>query len=104
MQGSRMPGYRMSYRPKKTYRDDILATIFQKDKKVLIALASWAPEDSPIKLIIDWDKLGLNPDKVKIWVPEMIDFQPAMSYDVNDEILIEKNKGMMLIIEEKETN
>ncbi len=104
MQGSRMIGYWVSYRPIKTNRDDILATIFQKDKKVLIALASWAPEDSPIKLIIDWDKLGLNPDKVKIWAPEMIDFQPAMSYDVNDEILIEKNKGMMLIIEEKETN
>lgn len=100
MEGSRMIGYWVNDRPVRTNKNDILATTYLKDNKVLVALASWAPKDSFVKLIVDWNKLGINPDKAKIWAPEVKDFQSANSYNLNDEILIEKNKGMMLIIEE----
>ena len=35
-------GYWVSYNPVKTGRNDVLATSFVKDGKVMIAIASWA--------------------------------------------------------------
>ena len=99
MEGSRMIGYWVENRPVKTNHQNVLATTYQKNNKVLVAIASWAPSDTYIKLDIDWEKLGINPKTAKITAPEIKDYQHEAIYKVTDEIFVEKNKGWLLIIE-----
>lgn len=97
---SRMIGYWVSYNPVKTGRPDILATSFVRDGKTMIALASWAKKDTDITLRIDWEQLGLNPDKAKLTAPEITGFQEGFTLSAQDKIRIPKDKGFIFILEE----
>lgn len=96
---SRMMGYWVSYNPVKTGRSDILATSFVKDGKVMIAIASWAKKDSEVKLQIDWEKLGIDPDKAKLTAPAIKGFQEGFTLSAKDKIKIPKDKGYIFILE-----
>lgn len=95
---SRMMGYWVSYNPVKTGRSDILATSFVKDGKVMIAIASWAKKDSEVKLQIDWEKLGIDPDKAKLTAPAIKGFQEGFTLSAKDKIKIPKDKGYIFIL------
>ena len=96
---SRMMGYWVSYNPVKTGRSDILGTSFVKDGKVMIAIASWAKKDSEVKLQIDWEKLGIDPDKAKLTAPAIKGFQEGFTLSAKDKIKIPKDKGYIFILE-----
>lgn len=93
---SRMMGYWVSYNPVKTGRNDILATSFVKDGKVMIAIASWAKKDSDIKLQIDWEKLGIDADKARLTAPDIKGFQEGFSLSPKDKIKVPKTKDSSL--------
>ncbi|MBC9796786.1 hypothetical protein IBL28_12455 [Sinomicrobium sp. FJxs] len=101
IEGSRMIGYWVDKNPVKTSNEKVLATIYKKESKTLVSLASWAEEDSPVTLQINWGGLGLDKENVRIYAPEVKDFQPGRSFKIDGEIPVEKNKGWLLIIEEK---
>ena len=96
---SRMMGYWVSYNPVKTGRNDVLATSFVKDGKVMIAIASWAKKDSDIKLQIDWEKLGIDADKARLTAPDIKGFQEGFSLSPKDKIKLPKDKGFIFILE-----
>ena len=96
---SRMMGYWVSYNPVKTGRNDILATSFVKDGKVMIAIASWAKKDSDIKLQIDWEKLGIDADKARLTAPDIKGFQEGFSLSPKDKIKVPKDKGFIFNLE-----
>ena len=96
---SRMMGYWVSYNPVKTGRNDVLATSFVKDGKVMIAIASWAKKDSDIKLQIDWEKLGIDADKARLTAPDIKGFQEGFSLSPKDKIKVPKDKGFIFILE-----
>jgi len=98
IKGSRMIGYWVNHRPVKTDNSDVLATVFVKNKKVMIAIASWAADDTKIKLKIDWKALGIDPSKATLTAPDIRNFQPGNTFGVNDEIPVQKNKGWLLIL------
>lgn len=79
---------------------DVLATVYVKKEKTLIAIASWAPALVKVKLAIDWKALGLNPEKVKLTVPAITQFQPAAAFLPDEEIPVEPGKGWLLIAQE----
>jgi hypothetical protein len=95
---SRMIGYWVSHNPIKTNNKDVLATAYVKDKKVMIAIASWAQDDTKFKLNIDWKALGIDPAKAKLTAPEITSFQPGGQFGPNDEIPVSKGKGWLLIL------
>lgn len=96
---SNMIGYWSPQCPVKTGHKDILATTYVIDgKRAMIALASWAKEDTSIKLKIDWKTLGLNKKKVKLTAPAIKDFQEAATFKPGDAIPIPKSKGLLLLI------
>ena len=99
IQDARMVGWWVTNPPVLTHNDKILASTFIGDNKTLIAIASWAETDTKIKLTIDWTRLNLDPNKVKIIVPEIKNFQSPSIFSIEDEIMIKKNKGILLIIE-----
>ncbi|OKS86293.1 glycoside hydrolase domain-containing protein [Mucilaginibacter polytrichastri] len=99
MQGTKMIGYWVDNNPVKTNNNKVLATIYKKDKKTMIAIASWADSDTSIKLLIDWKALNIDPAKAHITAPAIQNFQQANNFNIDSEIPVAKGKGWILILE-----
>ena len=98
MKGSQMVGYWSENCPIKTNNDRVLATVYKQKGSALISIASWAENNVDVQLIIDWEKLGIDPSKATIVAPSINNFQPARSFKLNEKIPVEKNKGWLIII------
>lgn len=96
---SRMVGYWVSYNPVKTDNKDVVATAFIKDDKVMIALANWGDGASSAKLKIDWDELGIDKTKVKIYFPAMDVLQKEHTQSIDEAIYLENEGGALVVIE-----
>jgi hypothetical protein len=94
-----MIGYWDETNPVKTGREDILATIYRKPGRTLIALGSWCKEDVALKLQIDWKALGLDPAKVKFTATAIEGLQKPATYAADAAIPVSANQGCLLIIE-----
>lgn len=99
IQGSQMIGYWVPSSPVKTNSPDVLATIYKKEHKTLVAIASWAKEAKNVKLLIDWTKLGIDPSQAKLTAWDVQNFQKATVFGPNDEITVQPGKGWLLVIE-----
>jgi len=101
MQGTKMIGYWVENKPVKTDNPYVLATIYKKRKSALVSIASWAKDDTQIKLLIDWKALGIDPAKASITAPEIKNFQHGAIFVPEEEIEVPKGKGWLLIIKEQ---
>jgi len=101
IQGSQMIGYWVPACPVKTDNPNVICTVYKKDKKSLISIASWDKEKTDVKLVIDWTALGISPDKAQLTAIGAKDFQSATTFGVDQKIPIEPGKGWLLILEEK---
>lgn len=98
IKGSHMIGYWVPDNPVKTDNPKVLATIYKKQGKILVSIASWAKSDTSIHLNIDWKALGIDPAKATITAPAVKNFQPAAAFKPGDVIPVRKGKGWLLII------
>ena len=96
-----MIGYWSHNCPVKTSDDRVLATVYQQDKKALVAIASWAPDSVSVHLQLDWKKLGIDPARAIITAPAIPNFQPAVSINPMDALPVSKGRGWLLIISQK---
>jgi len=101
MQGSRMIGYWVPDCPVKTDNPKVICTVYKKDKKALISIASWDKEKTEVKLAIDFRALGILSQKAILTAFEAKDFQPAATFITYHKIPVEPGKGWLLILEEK---
>lgn len=106
MKGSRMIGYWVPYNPVKTNSKDVLATVYwkEKDKKALIAVASWSDKKEKIRLKFNWDSLKIDPQKALIKAQAISEFQPAATFLPSEEIIVEPGKGWLLQLTGKKDN
>ncbi len=100
IKGSEMIGYWSPRCPVKTDNPRVLATVYKKAGRTLVALASWAADDTSVHLQIDWSKLGIDPARARISAPAIHNFQEAHSFGGSDAIPVSKNKGWLLVVEE----
>jgi hypothetical protein len=98
IQESRMIGYWVSSNPVKTNDPDILATVFLKRGKAMVALASWASTERRVRLTWDWKALGLSRN-ARIAAPGIESLQQAGEFTADQEIPLEPGKGLVLIVE-----
>jgi len=91
-----MKGYWKKDCPVRTTNRDILATAYLKDKEMLVSVASWAEKPGQVKLEVDWNAVGLDPDKVVLTAPEIRDFQDYRVYKSTDFITVEPRRGLLL--------
>lgn len=101
MKGTKMIGYWSENCPVKTNNAEVLATVYQKQGSALVAIASWADQDVKVALTIDWKKLGIDPAKASIVVPEVQNFQTGANLTAQSELTIPKGKGLLIVIKEK---
>jgi hypothetical protein len=98
MEGTKMIGYWSPSCPVRTGQDDIPATVYAKKGAALVAVASWAGQDTAVRLQIDWQKLGIDPAHAGIEAPEIANFQSHQTFPVDGTIPVQKGKGWLLII------
>lgn len=98
MQGTKMIGYWSPNCPVKTGTTLVPATVYKKDGAALVALASWAAQDTAVTLNIDWTELGIDPAHATIEAPEIAQFQSGRRFKPGEAIPVEKGKGWLLII------
>lgn len=95
-----MLGYWMAGCPVKTSHPAIKATAYvHKGRRVAIAMASWAKKTVSVKLDIDWNAVGLDPLKIRVMVPEIEMFQPALAPVSLEAIPVEPGKGWVVVIQ-----
>jgi hypothetical protein len=95
---SRMIGYWVPDSPVKTGSPGVLATVYARPGKAMVAIASWAKEAVKVRLAIDWVALGLDPARAKLVAPAIQDFQPAMTIAPGGEITVEPGKGWLIVM------
>ena len=84
--------------PVRTNRKDVLATVYKRDGKSLLSIASWAKEPVSCRLEIDWKVLGLSEAGASLKAPAVEGFQPEMRFTPQDPIPVEPGKGWLLAI------
>jgi hypothetical protein len=97
---ARMLGWWEPDCPVRTGRPDVLATAYVKHGKTLVALASWAPQKTAVRLSIDWKALGLDASKARLVAPEVKDFQPAKTWRLDEPIMVEPKRGWLIYVAE----
>jgi hypothetical protein len=97
-----MVGWWVRDAPVVTDDKDVLATSYvRKGSKTLVALASWAPGETRVKLRIDWKALGLAPGRATLTAPAVAGFQPAATFAPDEAIPVAPGKGWLLVLEAK---
>jgi hypothetical protein len=99
VQDAEMIGYWDRSCPVQVSDPSVLATVYKKKGKALIALASWAPSAVSVRLSVDWKALGLDGSRVRLVALESKGFQPGATFAPSDAIPVEPGKGWMLIAE-----
>jgi len=96
-----MIGYWEKGCPVKTSDPKILATMYKKEGRSLISVASWANERTKFSFQFDWKALGIEPRKAILIAPGIKNFQDDTSFNPGNSIPIEPKKGWLLYIQEK---
>jgi hypothetical protein len=86
--------------PVTTDNPQVKASVYRKQGRTLIALASWAPHKTEVKLSINWAALGLAERKTTLWAPECKGFQAESVFTPEAAIPIGPNKGWLLLADE----
>ncbi len=97
---AKMLGYWDPACPVKTDHKDVLATAYVKKGKTLLSVASWAKEQVPCHLAIDWKAVGLDVAKARLVAPAIEGFQQAAEFALTDPIPVPPGRGWLLVLQE----
>lgn len=98
MKGSTLLGWWAPSVPVTTGRDDVKATVYRRNDRALVALASWAPTPVTVTLHVNWKGLGLDASRATFDVPAVQGLQAARTLTPGDGIEVAPGKGIILII------
>jgi len=85
--------------PARTDCKDVLATVYRKPGKALIALATWSLKEETVRLTVDWAALGLDPATVRLRAPAIPKMQEERTFKVGEAIPVKVTGGWFLIAE-----
>ena len=100
IESSIMKGWWEKDSPVQTDRNDVRATIYQKDGESLISVASWAEEPVEFSFKLDWKALGIDPAMAILKAPYIRDFQEERKFRHDDHIQVDPGKGWLLFLVE----
>ena len=94
-----MIGYWVKESPVKIDHPFIKNTIYKGNDQVIVAIGSWSDKDEQVTLKIDWDALGFDKESSVLLCPEIKGLQQPKEIDLNQMVLIPKNRGIILVIQ-----
>nr|MDO8112641.1 DUF6067 family protein [Candidatus Sigynarchaeota archaeon] len=95
---AKMTGYWDPDCPVKTDRNDVLVTVYKKQETALLAIASWADEAVRCRIIIDWNKLGIEPTGATCFMPGIHNDQHPGKVSKDCVVTIPKARGLFIIV------
>ncbi len=98
IQDAEMIGFWEDSCPVKTSHPDVKATVYKKEGKTLISIGNFFDSPKTISLKINFEELGLNPEKVKLIAPEVQDFQAAKEWNIGKKITVDARKGWLIYL------
>ena len=101
IQNKKMIGYWEKEKLVKCSNPIIKATIYKGASESILALANWANRDEETSIAIDWDKLGVDPAKYEILIPEIKGFQKEQLLFTLNKITIPGMQGYLLLLKQK---
>ena len=99
IENSEMIGFWDSHCPISTNNENVKATTYLRNNKILIALGNWNTTDVDIQLKINWEKIGINKKTAKLVAPEISSFQYENEFYPGETITIPGGKGYLLILQ-----
>ena len=87
--------------PVQTNDPSVKATVYRGKDHAIVSVASWSAKDAAVALRIDWKKLGLDPSKCDIAVPNVPGFQSEQAVGEGNRITIKPNTGIVVVIRAK---
>ena len=93
---AKMIGYWANNCPVKSDNDLVPVTVYQRKGRTLLAVASWAKKDIKVRLLIDWQALGLDPTKATLKARAIDGFQQERHFSPSESIEIQAGKGWLL--------
>jgi hypothetical protein len=81
-----------------TDQPDVKATAYINEDRVLLSVGNFSDKSQKVKLQIDWDRIGIDPEGAVLKAPWIEDFQEGQQFVVEDPILIQPRKGYLLYL------
>jgi len=100
IQGTEFIPFTVPDTPVRTDREDVLATVYHKATRSLVALASWAPEPCEVTLTVDWQSLGLDASRAALYAPPIEGFQQEALWKPEEPIEVDPGCGYFLVLDE----
>jgi hypothetical protein len=78
---------------------NVKVTAYVKQGKTLLSIGNFSDETKMVSLKIDFEKLGIDAENAKLFVPEIPDFQPAKEWKLQEKIEVEPRKGWLIYLQ-----
>jgi hypothetical protein len=102
IQDKKLTGYWENNCPVKCSTPVVVASVYQSDSELIIPVANWTGRDTPVKLSVNWKKLGFREDHVEISIPEIQDIQAGQNQISLDKLVIPGGKGLVILVKKKD--
>lgn len=86
--------------PVRTGNADVLATTYRRAGRSFIALGSWANSEQSVRLRVDWNRLGLDPARARLFAPAIAGMQEERCWRPDEPIPVAPGRGWFLIVDE----
>jgi hypothetical protein len=94
-----MVGYWEKECPVSCNNPNVKATVYKGSDDAIISVANWSGTDQDVSIAIDWSKLGLDPKKLSVLIPQIKDFQTEQKNISLDKMTIPGKKGYLILLE-----
>jgi hypothetical protein len=81
-----------------TDQPDVKATAYLREDSVLISVGNFSDDPHAVKLQINWDRIGMDPDGAILTAPGIEDFQESQQFEVTDRVPVQPRKGYLLYL------
>lgn len=98
IQDSKMTGFWESDVPVTTSDERVKVTVYEKEGGVLLSVGNYSDEVRTVRLNIDWQRLGMDAEMMRLVAPEISTFQSAKVWNVQDNITVKPRKGWLIYI------
>jgi hypothetical protein len=76
----------------------VKASVYKGEATSIITVANWSDKDQKVNLSVDWSKLGIDPSKAGIYIPEVKDFQSGQKPVSLTRMVVPGGKGFLIVI------
>jgi len=79
----------------------VKASVYKGSDDIIVSVANWKDQGEKTSIAVDWAKLGVDPARVVISIPEIKEFQTGQTTVSLDKLTIPGGKGYLIVVKKK---